>query len=191
ETTEEDIRAALDNVKDSIVRVVLKKNNQIQGGENQTLRAILVYLNSKDVADQVAHDYNGTEIKGAKVRVTIARSKWERQQYKRKLRESTRYKNIYIKGFPLEYADEQLKDLFSKFGKITSCVAMKSGEGASRGFGFCCFEEEQSAKKAIQEMNLFPIGPDGQQLNVDYAQNKAERPSFRQPERGRRNNRDN
>lgn len=27
ETTEEDIRAALDNVKDSIVRVVLKKNN--------------------------------------------------------------------------------------------------------------------------------------------------------------------
>ncbi|KAA6371217.1 MAG: hypothetical protein EZS28_033257 [Streblomastix strix] len=99
ETTEEDIRAALDNVKDSIVRVVLKKNNQIQGAENQTLRAILVYLNSKEVAEQVARDYNGTEIKGAKVRVVIARSKQERQQYERKLRESNQNNQTHFANF--------------------------------------------------------------------------------------------
>jgi RNA recognition motif-containing protein len=45
---------------------------------------------------------------------------------------------------------------------------MKDDFNISRGFGFCCFESEKSAKDAINEMNGKIIGDIKESLFVDY-----------------------
>jgi hypothetical protein len=78
DTTEEDIEAALIDVSDSIQKIILKKINQTSDPRNQLTHSILVSLKSKEVAEQVVRKYNGINIKGSKVRIAIALSKWER-----------------------------------------------------------------------------------------------------------------
>lgn len=41
-------------------------------------------------------------------------------QYRRQQQESSRGRNLYVKRIPREMSDEGLKDLFSRFGEITS-----------------------------------------------------------------------
>lgn len=63
--------------------------------------------------------------------------------------------NLYIKGFPLEYTQDHIKAIFTPFGNVLSVGLMtaKTKEG-ERAFGFVCFSDSESAKKAITEMHL-------------------------------------
>lgn len=62
--------------------------------------------------------------------------------------------NLYIKGFPITYTQEMIKEIFSQFGGITSLGLMtaktKDGE---RAFGFVCFSNNESASKACEVMH--------------------------------------
>ncbi|KAA6376556.1 MAG: putative polyadenylate-binding protein [Streblomastix strix] len=87
------------------------------------------------------------------------------------IKQSTQLKNIYIEGFPIGFSDEQLFNLFKKYGKILSCTITRNNEGISKGFGFCCYEQEASANVAITEMKGKMIGE--RNLIVDYAVNKV------------------
>ncbi|OMJ80361.1 hypothetical protein SteCoe_15950 [Stentor coeruleus] len=62
--------------------------------------------------------------------------------------------NLYIKGFPLNYSQDMIKEIFSQFGEITSIGLMsaktKDGE---RAFGFVCFSNNESASKACEAMH--------------------------------------
>jgi polyadenylate-binding protein len=60
------------------------------------------------------------------------------------------FNNVYVKGFPVEYSDENLIDLFKEHGKIQNVAIMRDGTGVSKGFGFVCFEDSSSAEKATQ-----------------------------------------
>lgn len=60
------------------------------------------------------------------------------------------FNNVYVKGFPVEYNDENLEDLFKEFGKVQNVAIMRDGTGVSKGFGFVCFEDSVSAEKATQ-----------------------------------------
>merc|ERR1719211_719265 len=87
-----------------------------------------------------------------------------------------------------ELGDEKLKEVFSKFGKITSYKVVKdrdvkgeegedvleSGpDGKNKGFGFVSFEDSESAEKAVDELNGVEMF--GKTLYVGRAQKKAER----------------
>merc|ERR1711976_953539 len=84
------------------------------------------------------------------------------------------FTNVYIKNFGEDLGDEKLKEVFSKFGKITSYkVIMADESGKNKGFGFVSFEDSESAEKAVDELNGAEMF--GKTLYVGRAQKKAER----------------
>lgn len=58
--------------------------------------------------------------------------------------QNPRFTNLYIKNFADDLTDEDLVELFSKFGKIVSAVVMTKN-GKSRCFGFVSFEDHMTA----------------------------------------------
>merc|ERR1712213_82254 len=86
--------------------------------------------------------------------------------------------------------DDKLKEMFNKFGKITSYKVVRddkvnsSGDGEleqvmaddagkTKGFGFVSFEDSESAEKAVEELNGKDI--EGKTVYAGRAQKKAER----------------
>merc|ERR1711976_159943 len=93
-------------------------------------------------------------------------------------------------NFGDDLSDDKLKEMFNKFGKITSYKVVRddkvnsSGDGEleqvmaddagkTKGFGFVSFEDSESAEKAVEELNGQEIN--GKMLYVGRAQKKAER----------------
>lgn len=63
--------------------------------------------------------------------------------------------NLYVKNFPTEFDEERLKDLFTKYGEITS-VKIISDEASGKKFGYVCFKD-QSAADAALELHETPV----------------------------------
>ena len=62
--------------------------------------------------------------------------------------------NIYVSNLSFNVADEDLKDFFADYGEVSSAkVITDKFTGKSRGFGFVEMPDEESAKKAIQELD--------------------------------------
>ena len=78
--------------------------------------------------------------------------------------------NLYIKNLDDSVDDDRLKSEFSQFGTITSAKIMKDTAGASRGFGFVCFESQEEATKAVTEMSGKMVA--GKPIYVALAQRK-------------------
>ena len=87
--------------------------------------------------------------------------------------------NIYVKNIPKEtFSDEQLKQIFVKYGEIISAVVVREQNGDSKGFGFVCFKEALMAEKAYKELNNkkhFVDMPNLPNLYVNFAMKKDER----------------
>lgn len=81
--------------------------------------------------------------------------------------------NLYVKNLDDSFNDEKLREEFEKFGKITSVKVMLDDSGRSKGFGFVCFENAESASKAVEVLNGRIIG--SKPLYVGRAQRKEER----------------
>jgi len=76
-----------------------------------------------------------------------------------------RFTNLYIKSFPEEWTEEILNKLFAEFGSVTSTMIMKDKKG--RPFGFVNFENAESAKKAVDELNDRQTTPEGVRDRAD------------------------
>jgi len=62
--------------------------------------------------------------------------------------------NIYVKNLDDSINDDQLSELFSKYGTITSAKVMTDPNGTnSKGFGFVCFSTPEEATKCIEELH--------------------------------------
>jgi len=72
--------------------------------------------------------------------------------------------NLHIRNIPYDVNEEYLNEVFSTFGEIKSVKIQKyilvtkvnnefKEYPTSKGFGFVCFNSEESAKKAKEEMN--------------------------------------
>ena len=75
---------------------------------------------------------------------------------------------VYVGNLPFSVDDNQLKELFSSYGEIEEANVIKNKfSGRSKGFGFVTFKDEESAKKAISEMNEKEV--EGRALKVNEA----------------------
>ena len=102
----------------------------------------------------------------------VAQPKQKRQQELSLQRPIDR--NLYIKHFPDIYDDEALAKLFEEFGTITSAKVMVNPDTkTSRGFGFVCFDNAESARQAITGRHQTPI--ENKPFYVVLAQPKAQR----------------
>jgi polyadenylate-binding protein len=69
--------------------------------------------------------------------------------YNDKPRTEKQFNNLYVKNFDKTLNESDLEALFIKFGDITSAVIMKDETNQSKGFGFVCFKNPESAKNAL------------------------------------------
>ena len=84
------------------------------------------------------------------------------------------FTNIYVKNVEPTVTDEEFRDLFEKYGQITSVSLAHDNEtGKSRGFGFVNFVKHEDASRAVSE--LHDLDFKGQKLYVGRAQKKHER----------------
>eukprot|EP00897_Mesotaenium_endlicherianum_P009619 jgi/Mesen1/8686/ME000516S08007 len=86
---------------------------------------------------------------------------------------SAKFSNVYIKNLADVATEEQLKEIFSAYGNISSAVVMRDLDGKSRGFGFVNFESSEDASKACDALNGKVF--DDKEWYVGRAQKKSER----------------
>lgn len=131
-----------------------------------------VHFETEFAANKAIEKVNGMLLNGKKVYVGKFISRTEREK---QLGEKAKmFTNVFVKNFGNELNDSSLKEMFEKFGTITSHKVMKNEDGSSKGFGFVAFENPTSAERAVKELNDKEIS-DGMIIYVGRAQKKAER----------------
>ncbi|XP_008834426.1 polyadenylate-binding protein 4 isoform X4 [Nannospalax galili] len=139
--------------------------------ENGSKGYAFVHFETQEAADKAIEKMNGMLLNDRKVFVGRFKSRKEREaELGAKAKEFT---NVYIKNFGEEVDDENLKELFSQFGKTLSVKVMRDPSGKSKGFGFVSYEKHEDANKAVEEMNGKEIS--GKIIFVGRAQKKVER----------------
>lgn len=62
--------------------------------------------------------------------------------------------NIYVGNLSFKVSENELEDLFKEFGSVESVrIITDKFSGRSKGFGFVTMENDDEAKKAIEELN--------------------------------------
>ncbi len=85
---------------------------------------------------------------------------------------------IYVGNMPLSWQDDELRQMFSRFGEVVTVAIITDREtGASRGFGFVEMEPEAAAS-AIAALDGEEI--QGCFLRVNQARDRGARPPRRE-----------
>ncbi|CAN5345682.1 hypothetical protein BH09BAC2_BH09BAC2_15180 [soil metagenome] len=81
--------------------------------------------------------------------------------------------NIYVGNLSWSMTDEDLNNLFTQYGSVTSAKILKEkNTGRSKGFGFVEMEDDEAAKAAIAALNESEI--QGRKLIVNESQPRPE-----------------
>ncbi len=91
--------------------------------------------------------------------------------------------NIYVSNLSFHTNEEDLKNMFSKFGAVTSAkIIMDKATNQSRGFAFVEMASEAEGKDAILGLNQKEI--EGRPISVSVAREREERGSSNSYSRG-------
>ena len=81
--------------------------------------------------------------------------------------------NIYVGNLSWSMTDDDLMNLFTEHGTVTSAKILKDKmNGRSKGFGFVEMEDDEAAKAAIAALNEVEV--QGRKLIVNESQPRAE-----------------
>jgi RNA recognition motif-containing protein len=91
--------------------------------------------------------------------------------------------NIYIGNLAPEVTEEELKQEFTAFGKVTSvCIISDKYSGQSRGFGFVEMPSMTESQAAISDLKGKVLKD--RTLEISEARPRSERGSFRDQRSG-------
>ncbi|PIS57725.1 polyadenylate-binding protein, cytoplasmic and nuclear [Candidozyma auris] len=130
-----------------------------------------VHYETAEAAEAAIENVNGMSLNDREVYVGKHVSKKDRESKFEELKAN--YTNVFVKNFGVDFSEDQLREMFSPYGTITSLHFEKDAEGKSKGFGFVNFESHDSAVKAVEELNDKEVN--GQKIYVGRAQKKRER----------------
>jgi polyadenylate-binding protein len=108
-------------------------------------------------ADNAVTELHDKEIEGHKLYVQPAIPLDQRQAQVQ--REQQRFKNskkkcnLFVKGFPPTWTDENLKNLFSAHGEIESVKMIAAQDGQPSQRAFVCFKSPDSAAQARAQLH--------------------------------------
>ncbi|KAI5464684.1 hypothetical protein BGZ63DRAFT_351286 [Mariannaea sp. PMI_226] len=130
-----------------------------------------VHYETDEAAAQAIKHVNGMLLNEKKVYVGHHIAKKDRQSKFEEMKAN--FTNVYVKNINPDVTEDEFRELFEKFGDVTSSSLARDQEGKARGFGFVNFTTHTSASRAVDELN----GNDfrGQDLYVGRAQKKHER----------------
>lgn len=99
---------------------------------------------------------------------------------KEKNRETLRYKqskkrcNLYVKNFPPEWTEDQLKNFFEKYGETEKGgIRINKSPNNNNVFAFVCFKSPESASNAKQHLHNQTV--DGKTLMINHYEIKESR----------------
>jgi polyadenylate-binding protein len=131
-----------------------------------------VHYETDEAALQAIKHVNGMLLNEKKVYVGHHIPKKDRQSKFEEMKAN--FTNVYVKNISPEANEDQFRELFEKYGDVTSSSLARDNEtGKSRGFGFVNFTTHEAAAKAVEELNGLDFH--GQELYVGRAQKKHER----------------
>lgn len=85
-------------------------------------------------------------------------------------------KNIFISNLSFRLKNEDLQRAFEEYGEVSSAkIITDKYTGRSRGFGFVEMPDDESANKAIEELNGAEF--DGKVISVAEARPKTDKPA--------------
>jgi len=145
------------------VKVAQNKNT------GESLGYGFVHFSTDEDAQKAIDKVNGMSINGSIVKVEAFKPRGDKDRAK-----SETFNNVYAKNFPETFTQQQLEEMFGKFGPIESAKLATKEDGSCAGYGFVCFQEPAHAVAAISELNKMEIAPE-KELYVGRAQKKAER----------------
>ncbi|KMZ68991.1 putative Polyadenylate-binding protein [Zostera marina] len=128
-----------------------------------------VQFEKEDSAQVAIGKLNGMLINGKQVFV----GPFLRKQDRDNTVYNVKFNNIFVKNFSETMTEDDLKKKFSEFGKITSAVVMRKGDGKSKCFGFVNFDNSEDAANAVDALNGKKF--DDKEWYVGRAQKKSER----------------
>ncbi len=86
--------------------------------------------------------------------------------------------NIYVGNLSWSMTDEDLMNLFTQYGSVSSAKILKDKmNGRSKGFGFVEMEDDEAAKTAIANLNETEV--QGRKLIVNESQPRQEGDGFK------------
>ena len=121
--------------------------------------AFVNYVNAADATTAI-ESINGMEKQGKVVKVSYARPSSS----------AIKNANLYVSGLPPEFTQEQLDQLFCRFGFIiTSKVVRDPSTNMCKGIAFVRFDQNEQAQNAIRDLNGTTPPGCTQQITVKYA----------------------
>ena len=128
-----------------------------------------VQFELEEAAQNAISKLNGMLLNDKKVYV----GPFVRKQERENVSGNPKFNNVYVKNLSESTTEDNLKEIFGKFGPITSVVVMREGDGKSRCFGFVNFENPDDAAQAVEDLNGKKF--DDKEWYVCRAQKKSER----------------
>jgi len=145
---------------------------KIMTDENAASRGYgFVHFETHEAAEQAIKNVNNMLLNDKKV--YVGRFMTRNQRSEAYGSTNKKFTNVFVKNFG-EYVDDlKLREMFEKYGEITSAVVAKGDEGKSKGHGFINFKDASSAEGAVREMHDSEFN--GKRLFVGRFQKKFER----------------
>ncbi|URE19304.1 CBS domain [Musa troglodytarum] len=128
-----------------------------------------VQFEQEEAAQNAIEKLNGMLLNDKKVFV----GPFVRKQERENAAGNTKFNNVFVKNLSESMTEDTLQEVFGEFGKITSCIVMREGDGKSKCFGFVNFENPDDAARAVQELDGKKF--DDKEWYVGKAQKKSER----------------
>ena len=132
-----------------------------------------VHFETNEAAEQAIKHVNNMLLNDKKVFVGKFLSKNQRADTYSST--NKKFTNVYVKNFGDQMDDDKFREMFEKYGEITSAIVVRDPEGKSRGFGFVNFKEPEAADEAVRELNESDFN--GKKLFVGRFQKRGERSS--------------
>lgn len=132
-----------------------------------------VHFETNEAAEQAIKNVNNMLLNDKKVFVGRFLSKSQRSEVYSEA--NRKFTNVFVKNFGETLDDDKMREMFEKYGEITSAVVARDHEGKSKGFGFVNFKDTDAADRAVKDLHDSDFN--GKRLFVGRFQKRAERSS--------------
>lgn len=123
------------------------------------------YTNPAD-AVRAIETLNGFNLQNKKIKVAFSRPGGT----------TIKNANLYICNIPRHLTEEQLHEIFSKFGDIIQCRLLKEATGnRNKGVGFVLYDKRCQAEEAIKKLNGQVLEGSTDPLSVKFAEDNAKK----------------
>lgn len=128
-----------------------------------------VSFETKEIAERAIAEMNGKLHNGVKMEIEYFKPRDMRGAF------ASRYNNLYVKGVPKKWTQDDFKKFFEQYGSIVSALAVKETNDApeNKGFGFVCYKSPEEAKAAEEKLKGTQL--EGVPLFICQALRKADR----------------